>query len=168
MSTNCIPNWQHAAFSYYRYTPSVAAASIFCVLFFLSSLLHLLQMCKTRCWYLTPLVLGCLCAFMPGHGYSKPFTMALTFNYIYSWVCWFCWPSHIWGTKSRLLDTGTIPHSKHVHFDCAGIIRSVHLYDTRPNHYSCWWARSLNHSAAMAHQNICRWRRHLLLTSCWR
>ncbi|KAL7917711.1 RTA1 like domain-containing protein [Trichoderma austrokoningii] len=64
MSTNCVPDWQHAVFSFYRYTPSVAAAAIFCVLFFLSSILHLFQMCKTRCWYLTPLVVGCFFEFI--------------------------------------------------------------------------------------------------------
>ncbi|KAL6910064.1 RTA1 like domain-containing protein [Trichoderma evansii] len=64
MSTNCNPNWQHAAFAFYRYTPSVAAAALFCVLFFLSTILHLFQMWKTRCWYLTPLVIGCFFEFI--------------------------------------------------------------------------------------------------------
>lgn len=168
MSTDCNPNWQHAAFSFYRYTPSIAAAALFCVLFFLSTILHLFQMWKTRCWYLTPLVVGCFCAFIPSPSYYKPLTIALTFNPIHSWVYWVCWPSRIWSTKSRLLDTGTISYSKHVYFACTGIIRSVHLYDTRPNHYSRRWARSLDDSSAVAHQNIRHWRRRLLLTSCWR
>ncbi|EHK49338.1 hypothetical protein TRIATDRAFT_190116 [Trichoderma atroviride IMI 206040] len=64
MSTNCVADWQHAAFSFYRYTPSTAAAAIFCILFFLSGILHLFQMCKTRCWYLTPLVIGCFFEFI--------------------------------------------------------------------------------------------------------
>ncbi|KAL7949784.1 RTA1 like domain-containing protein [Trichoderma barbatum] len=64
MGSNCDPNWQHAAFAFYRYTPSIAAAAVFCILFFLSTLLHFLQMWKTRSWYLTPLVIGCLFEFI--------------------------------------------------------------------------------------------------------
>lgn len=168
MSTNCIPDWQHAVFSFYRYTPTVAAAAIFCILFLLSSILHLFQMCKTRCWYLTPLVVGCFCAFMPRHSSFETFTIWLTFNYGFSWVYWLCWPRCIWDRKSRLLDTRAIPHSEHVHFACTGIICSVHLHDTRPNHNSCWGSGSFNYSTAMAHQDIRHRRHHLLLTSCWR
>ncbi|KAL6699271.1 RTA1 like domain-containing protein [Trichoderma pleuroticola] len=60
----CDPNWQHAAFAYYRYHPSVAAAALFCVLFFLSGVFHFIQMWKTKSWYLTPLVIGCFFEFV--------------------------------------------------------------------------------------------------------
>ncbi|KAJ4859382.1 RTA1 like protein domain-containing protein [Trichoderma breve] len=63
-STACDPNWQHATFAYYRYHPSVGAAALFCVLFFLSGVFHFIQMWKTRSWYLTPLVIGCFFEFI--------------------------------------------------------------------------------------------------------
>ncbi|KAL7929197.1 RTA1 like domain-containing protein [Trichoderma chlorosporum] len=63
-NANCDPNWQHAAFAFYRYHPSVAAAGIFCVLFFISTVIHFFQMWRTKSWYLTPLVIGCLFEFI--------------------------------------------------------------------------------------------------------
>ncbi|KAL6801536.1 RTA1 like domain-containing protein [Trichoderma sp. SZMC 28012] len=63
-STVCDPNWQHATFAYYRYHPSLGAAILFCILFFLSGVFHFIQMWKTRSWYLTPLVLGCFFEFI--------------------------------------------------------------------------------------------------------
>ncbi|KAL6880730.1 RTA1 like domain-containing protein [Trichoderma novae-zelandiae] len=64
MGTKCDPDWQHAAFAFYRYTPSVAAAVIFCILFFASTVIHFIQMWKTKSWYLTPLVIGCFFEFV--------------------------------------------------------------------------------------------------------
>ncbi|KAL7806793.1 RTA1 like domain-containing protein [Trichoderma aethiopicum] len=64
METKCNPDWQHAAFALYRYTPSVAAAAIFCILFFVSTVIHFIQMWKTKSWYLTPLVIGCFFEFV--------------------------------------------------------------------------------------------------------
>ncbi|KKP07844.1 RTM1 [Trichoderma harzianum] len=63
-STVCDPNWQHATFAYYRYHPSLGAAILFCILFFLSGVFHFIQMWKTRSWYLTPLVIGCFFEFI--------------------------------------------------------------------------------------------------------
>lgn len=48
-------------FSYYHYDPSVAAAILFTVLFFLTTLLHTYQMIRTRTWFLVPFVLGGIC-----------------------------------------------------------------------------------------------------------
>ncbi|KAL6871612.1 RTA1 like domain-containing protein [Trichoderma longibrachiatum] len=64
MGTECNSDWQHAAFALYRYTPSVAAAAIFCILFFVSTVIHFIQMWKTKSWYLTPLVIGCFFEFV--------------------------------------------------------------------------------------------------------
>jgi hypothetical protein len=50
-------------FSYYHYDPSVAAAVLFIVLFFLTTLLHMYQMIRTRTWFLVPFVLGGICKF---------------------------------------------------------------------------------------------------------
>ncbi|RDI87306.1 hypothetical protein Vi05172_g2872 [Venturia inaequalis] len=48
-------------FSYYHYDPSVAAAILFIVLFFLTTSLHTYQMFRTRTWFLIAFVLGGLC-----------------------------------------------------------------------------------------------------------
>ncbi|KAL5091594.1 hypothetical protein Trisim1_002812 [Trichoderma cf. simile WF8] len=69
-STVCDPNWQHATFAYYRYHPSLGAAILFCILFFLSGVFHFIQMWKTRSWYLTPLVIGCFFEFIGFAGRS--------------------------------------------------------------------------------------------------
>lgn len=47
-------------FEYFRYNPSLPAAVIFTVLFLLTSILHIFQLVRTRTWYFTPLVVGCL------------------------------------------------------------------------------------------------------------
>ncbi|KAB2570221.1 Protein RTA1 [Lasiodiplodia theobromae] len=51
-------DYKNADFAFYRYVPSMAAAVIFCLLFILTSLLHTVQMFKTRTWYLTAFVIG--------------------------------------------------------------------------------------------------------------
>ena len=45
----------------YAYTPSLAAAVIFTILFALATALHAYQLIKTRAWYLIPIVIGGLC-----------------------------------------------------------------------------------------------------------
>ena len=54
----CDPDYKHAVFALYRYEPSKPAATIFTILFALTTILHLLQMIRTRAWYLTALVIG--------------------------------------------------------------------------------------------------------------
>ncbi|KAH6989122.1 RTA1 like protein-domain-containing protein [Ilyonectria sp. MPI-CAGE-AT-0026] len=44
----------------YKYTPSKVAAVIFVVLFALSSIVHIWQMTKTKTWYLSALIVGCI------------------------------------------------------------------------------------------------------------
>ncbi|CAI7599649.1 unnamed protein product [Penicillium manginii] len=48
----------HIDFQLYRYTPSVAAAVIFIVLFLLTTAFHLYQLIKCRAWYFSAFVLG--------------------------------------------------------------------------------------------------------------
>lgn len=48
-------------FKLYRYNPSMAAAVIFIILFFLVSALHFYQMVRTRTWIFIPFVLGGFC-----------------------------------------------------------------------------------------------------------
>ncbi|EEU33774.1 uncharacterized protein NECHADRAFT_56097 [Fusarium vanettenii 77-13-4] len=59
----CDPDYKHADFAYYRFEPSVAVNALFLALFVLSTLLHGLQLWKSRTWYLSALVLGgcCMC-----------------------------------------------------------------------------------------------------------
>jgi len=43
---------------YYQYTPSLAAAVIFCASFCITTVFHLYQMIPTRTWYWIPFVVG--------------------------------------------------------------------------------------------------------------
>ena len=47
-------------FVYYRYSPSLAAAAIFCVLFALSAIHHTYQLIRARAWFMIPLLIGCI------------------------------------------------------------------------------------------------------------
>ena len=57
-------------FRFYAYTPSLAAAIIFIILFALTTALHTYQLTKTRAWYLIPIVIGGLCTSL-----SPPFPL---------------------------------------------------------------------------------------------
>lgn len=51
------------AFVFYNYTPSLAAAILFSVLFFIVTIAHITRMVMKKTWYFIPFVLGCLCKF---------------------------------------------------------------------------------------------------------
>lgn len=53
------PNAQ--GFQLYRYDPSIAAAIIFTVLFFFTTMIHLYQFVRTRTWIMIPLLVGGFC-----------------------------------------------------------------------------------------------------------
>ncbi|KAF5025788.1 hypothetical protein F66182_2121 [Fusarium sp. NRRL 66182] len=57
----CNPDYENAVWAYYRFVPSKAANIAFVVLFAVATLLHSLQLWRTRTWYLIPLALGGLC-----------------------------------------------------------------------------------------------------------
>jgi hypothetical protein len=59
-------------FEYYRYTPSIAAAVIFIVLFSITTTVHIYQLARTKTWSFLPLVLGGLCTFSPYHLIKTP------------------------------------------------------------------------------------------------
>lgn len=48
-------------FQYYHYEPSMPAAMIFVIAFFLTTGLHSYQMFRTRTWFMIPFWLGGLC-----------------------------------------------------------------------------------------------------------
>ena len=48
-------------FRYYRYDPSMAAAIIFAILFFSTTMVHLYQFVRTRTWIMIPLLVGGFC-----------------------------------------------------------------------------------------------------------
>lgn len=50
-------------FLFYHYTPSLAAAVIFVLLFFTSALLHTFQLFKNRTWYFIPFLIGAFCKY---------------------------------------------------------------------------------------------------------
>jgi hypothetical protein len=55
-----------AAFKDYNYDPSLGAAALFTVLFFLTSVVHIYQLWSTKTWYFIPLTIGAL---LEGIGY---------------------------------------------------------------------------------------------------
>lgn len=61
MAVKCNPDWRDANWAFYRFVPSVAAAIIFCLLFLFATGLHIYQMWKAKAWFLTALVVGCVC-----------------------------------------------------------------------------------------------------------
>lgn len=50
-------------FEYYRYDPSMAAAIIFTILFFFTTMIHLYQFVRTRTWIMIPLLVGGFCIY---------------------------------------------------------------------------------------------------------
>ncbi|KAF6842393.1 Protein RTA1-like protein 8 [Colletotrichum musicola] len=61
MSTCKNSNYADAAFAFYRYEPSQPGAIAFAVLFAITTVLHVLQMYRTKTWYLTALIVGGVC-----------------------------------------------------------------------------------------------------------
>ncbi|KAH7385731.1 putative RTA1 domain protein [Pyrenochaeta sp. MPI-SDFR-AT-0127] len=51
-------------FVYYHYRPSIAAAIIFTILFFLTTGLHIYQCARKRAWFLTPFIIGGIFQFL--------------------------------------------------------------------------------------------------------
>lgn len=48
----------------YGYEPSIPAAVIFIILFAATTLYHVYQLTKARCWYFIPFVVGGVCMFL--------------------------------------------------------------------------------------------------------
>lgn len=49
----------------YQFQPSVVLAAIFAALFGITTIIHTIQMCITRSWFLSVLVLGGFCKLFP-------------------------------------------------------------------------------------------------------
>ncbi|CEI67826.1 hypothetical protein FVEN_g9626 [Fusarium venenatum] len=58
---DCDPNYEDVVWAFYRFVPSKEANIVFVVLFAMTTLLHTLQLWRTRTWYLIPLVFGGVC-----------------------------------------------------------------------------------------------------------
>lgn len=62
---------------FYQYEPSLVAATIFVVLFTITTAIHVFQLARKRTWYFIPFVIGGICeAPLPLHRdilYSNPF-----------------------------------------------------------------------------------------------
>lgn len=61
------PEAERIEWEYYRYHPSLVAAIIFVVLFFITTGIHLFQLLRWRTWYFIPLVIGGFCKFPIPH-----------------------------------------------------------------------------------------------------
>ncbi|OHE96015.1 RTM1 protein [Colletotrichum orchidophilum] len=57
----CTPDYINADWSFYRFEPSTAAAVFFCVVFILTTGLHVFQLVRTKTWYMIAFVIGGLC-----------------------------------------------------------------------------------------------------------
>ncbi|GKT54547.1 RTA1 domain-containing protein [Colletotrichum tofieldiae] len=47
-------------FVFYHYEPSMVAATVFIIVFGVSGMLHVWQLCRRRTWYFIPFVIGCV------------------------------------------------------------------------------------------------------------
>ncbi|KFA69644.1 hypothetical protein S40285_04042 [Stachybotrys chlorohalonatus IBT 40285] len=56
--SECNPYYEDAAWSYYRYEPSVAANIAFVALFAVTTAVHIVQIWRSKAWYLSALVVG--------------------------------------------------------------------------------------------------------------
>lgn len=54
----------HQTLTYYRYQPSLAAAILFTILFFLTTSAHLFQLIQKKNWYFIPLLIGGICKYL--------------------------------------------------------------------------------------------------------
>lgn len=79
------------AFTLYYYTPSAAAAGIFVVLFGISTVLHFLQLVRTRTWFMIPFFIGGICQ-SPNPDHAE---LLLTLCFIFSGNNRICWPSAV-------------------------------------------------------------------------
>lgn len=61
MARGCTPDYVNAEWSFYRFEPSTAAAVFFCVVYVLTTSLHIFQLVRTKTWYMTAFVIGGLC-----------------------------------------------------------------------------------------------------------
>ena len=60
-NTNMAPPPNAKGFKYYPYDPSMAAAIIFTILFFFTTMIHVYQFVRTRTWIMIPLLVGGFC-----------------------------------------------------------------------------------------------------------
>jgi hypothetical protein len=52
-------------FALYRYTPSIAAASIFAAVFLVITIFHCIRLWRCRAYFFIPFIIGVLCANSP-------------------------------------------------------------------------------------------------------
>ncbi|KDN70407.1 putative RTM1 [Colletotrichum sublineola] len=73
MAGFCNPDYVNAQWSFYRFEPSTAAAIFFCVAYILTTGLHVVQMTRTKTWYMTAFVSGgvCKCEQEPGNRWQR-------------------------------------------------------------------------------------------------
>lgn len=60
----CNPYYEDAVWSFYRYVPSQPAAIVFCILYVITTIIHIVQILRTRSWYLMALVSGGVCTYL--------------------------------------------------------------------------------------------------------
>jgi hypothetical protein len=58
MNSNSTAALPESPFKFYHYDPTTAGAVIFILLFAATTSLHLLQLFRTHCWFVTPLIIG--------------------------------------------------------------------------------------------------------------
>jgi hypothetical protein len=68
-----------ARFVFYRYYPSLPAAVIFVVLFFATTIWHMIQTKRAKTWYFIPLIVGGVCMYFPSRCFLKSSLMRSTY-----------------------------------------------------------------------------------------
>lgn len=156
MAIVCNPDWLRATWSFYRYVPSVAAAVIFCLLFLVATGLHLFQMFKTKTWFLTAMVFGCLCMCSltkPKERKDPPRTMVITYSPV-SRIHWLRRSSCFREPRAGLLETDAIHHPEHVYLVGPSAVCGLYIHDSRKNHTVDRWRNTFYHQAALAYENL--------------
>lgn len=133
-------------FKYYHYNPSMVAAVIFIILFFLATSLHSYQLVRTRTWFVIPLVIGGFCKFIYCLKNSRHQLRTI-----------FCsrrirlrWTSSLAYTNTEL-DSGTLLSPNPPHSCCSCPVRSDNLHGTWPHYLARRWGRACYNKKEMAH-----------------
>ena len=128
------PNAQ--GFEYYRYDPSMAAAIIFTILFFFTTLIHFYQFVRTRTWIMIPLLVGGFCISPPSPSTSQFPLVCIKADQQFRSRMDRIRRARSLGTPDAGLHAGSVCGAGHVHLGSTGLVRSDHIHGARANHHA--------------------------------
>lgn len=150
--------------NYYDYTPSLAAAVIFCILFGSITGYHFWLLFRNRTWFFIVFGIGGLCLFLLSKISSRAYTDFFQHS---SRNC------RLWGSSNKRkskswLHASAIPCPKSLDFACAFAFRRINLYASRSRNPCNWRRLPITHSRSISNNNFCLWRRHIFSCPSWR